>query len=134
MAATETVVRGFGHCPDPRCAGSEQTEVPLVQTVVTRTFIENGGAGSVPGEENTWEYLRFAEGDDVQCQHCRRTRECSTEARPAYNNLSGKDPMGLLAAAPFNPSLKFDPADELRAQMDDMRRELDELRKERGAS
>lgn len=139
MAVTETVVKGFAHCPEPRCPGSEQTTVGLVQTVVEERYLDRGGATGDPRDqlvENSHEYLRFAEETDMLCEHCGRTRECSLTERPKYNPLSGKDPMGLLGAKPFNPGLSFGPEDErlaeMQAQVDAMRAEMEKLREEKG--
>lgn len=112
--ATEITIAGYGHCPDARCPGYAQTEAELVRTTVEKTFLELGGAGSVPGVETSHEYLRFADADDATCEDCGKQREPALEQRVVYNNLSGKDPMGLLGGPRFDPSKVIDPSADLR--------------------
>lgn len=139
MAATETAVPGFLHCPEPRCPGSAQVTAVLTHTLVTETFAERGGATGDPRDalpENSHEYLRVQDPEDLPCPHCGKDRECSTQERPIYDPLSGKDPMGLLGAKPFDPNLKFGPDDEamkaMQDQMAEMAAEIKKLRE--GAS
>lgn len=113
--ATEVTIAGFGHCPDARCPGYAQSPAELVRTTVETTFLENGGAGSVPGVETSHEYLRFAHTDDGTCGECGKQREAALEERVVYNNLSGKDPMGLLGGLRFDPSKVISPNAELEA-------------------
>lgn len=136
MAATETLVPGFLHCPEPRCPGSEQVTAALIQTIVQERYIDRGGPteNSIMDQaiENSYEYLRVSNPEDLQCPHCGRERECSLVERPVYDPLSGKDQMGLLGAKPFNPNLKIGNEDEIVTMRDDLaalREEMAELRK-----
>lgn len=138
MAATETLTPGFLHCPEPRCPGSAQVPAGLVQTLVTETFAERGGATGDPRDalpENSHEYLRVSDAAELECPHCARTRECSLVERPRYDPLSGKDPMGLLGAKPFDPAMQFGPEDErLKDMQDEMAAMRDEMAKLRAGN
>lgn len=95
---TETAVEAFAHCPDPLCAGHEQAPVPGVKMLVATTIGDRGGDGVfVNIVENTHEYLRFAEPEDVACPECGRDREVALQQRPVYDRLIGP-PDALLRA------------------------------------
>lgn len=89
--ATETRVDAFAHCPDPLCAGHEQAPVPGVRTLVATTIGDRGGDGVfVNIVENTHEYVRFEDSEDVPCPECgTRDREIAVQARPVYDRLIG---------------------------------------------
>lgn len=95
---TETPVQAYAHCPDPLCPGSDQRPVPAIRQLVQQTIGERGGDGAfVNLVENSHEYLRFAEPDDVACPECGRDREVAGQRRPTYQRLIGP-PDALLRA------------------------------------
>lgn len=93
---TETVVAGYGHCIDPRCAGYKQQPADVVVTVQAFSYRELGG--DLPGNEReTHDVFRFADPDaEAACVHCGQPRIPSDQVRPEYAPLSGQDPLALL--------------------------------------
>lgn len=94
---TETTVKAYAHCPDPRCKGVKQDQVQAVRTLMEWTF-ESRGGGDDPGGignlflpmvENSQEHLRVADEADLACPHCENARELSTQPRPSYPIMVG---------------------------------------------
>jgi hypothetical protein len=92
---TESLVRAFAHCPDPRCPGNEQEPVDGVLRVTEVLYTDNDPNG-IPGVEKSYETLSFAEEEQAPCEHCELYREISTQKRPQYDSLSGQDARELL--------------------------------------
>jgi hypothetical protein len=84
---TETMVDGFAHCNDGRCAGNKQESVKIVRTVTEFSYFDLGG--DVPGIERSVDAIRFADLADAQCTHCGEPRACADQKRPIYPNVSG---------------------------------------------
>lgn len=106
----ETPVKGFAHCSNGRCPGSNQQRVDAVRVVTETTFAELGG--DLPFVERSFEQHRFAQEDDRPCPSCGKSREVTSQQRPSYVNLSGKDPMGLLGSPGFQPGKRAPESEE----------------------
>lgn len=125
----ETPVKGYAHCSDARCPGSNQERVDAVKVVTEHTFLENGG--DLPFVEKSFEHFRFADEDARVCPGCGRSREVTAQQRPSYAPLSGFDQRGLLGVTAFTPgSGGVQPADpriaELEAKLDKLTAQLGE--------
>lgn len=103
----ETPVKGYAHCSDSRCPGSNQERVDAVKVTTEHTYIENGG--DLPFVEKSFEHFRFADEGVRPCPGCGRGREVTGQQRPSYANLSGFDQRGLLGVTAFNPAAPADP-------------------------
>lgn len=95
-------VQAYAHCPNARCVGYLQEEVPAERVETNYLYTDNGG--DLPGVERSNSHFRWPDGVDVSCPGCGGLRELSASPRPSYQPLSGYDPMGLLGAAKFNPA------------------------------
>lgn len=112
----ETPVKGYAHCPDSRCPGSNQERVAAVKVTTEHTYAENGG--DLPFVEKSFEHYRFADDDARVCAACGRGREVTGQQRPSYAPLSGFDQQGLLGAKAFNPAAGAQPADPRIAELE----------------
>lgn len=126
---TITQVRAYAHCVRPRCPGYREQEVDAVRREDFYTYAEKGG--DLPGIENSFVYLDFADEDERACPSCGQARDLSATARPQYQNISGHDPNGLLDIEPFDPhkqaEIRQQPvADEERQRMESENAELRE--------
>lgn len=96
-----TPIRGYAHCRDPRCIGTEQEEVDAVCHTSSWSYVENGG--NLPGVERSTEIYVFAdEQRDAPCHACGQAREVSAKPRPQYTPLSGHRQDGLLHVKQYN--------------------------------
>lgn len=128
---TEEPTRAFAHCRNARCPGYAQEEIDAIKEETAFTFGDLGGDGVFTHmTERSTVGFRFADPDDGPCPGCHEVREVTGTPRPAYQPLSGKDPMGLLHAQPFNPSQPVpDRTSELEGQIAEMREQMAELLK-----
>lgn len=94
----------FLHCRDPRCAGYNQEEAQGTRKEISFTFGDNGGDGIFTHFVERSMVTFHADEADIPCPACGEPREATDQHRPAYQPLSGHDPMGLLKNAKFNPS------------------------------
>jgi hypothetical protein len=92
-ATTQTPVRAWAHCTNPRCPGHEQEEVDALEVETSFFFTDNGG--TLPGVERSSVILVWADPEQAACR-CGRSRDLSGAKRRRYDNLSGFDPDGLL--------------------------------------
>jgi hypothetical protein len=96
-----TPIKGYAHCRDPRCIGTEQEEVDAICHTSSWSFVENGG--NLPGVERSTEIYVFAdEQRDAPCHACGLAREVSAKPRPQYTPLSGHRQDGLLHVKQYN--------------------------------
>lgn len=93
---SEVEITAFAHCPNPRCEGYTQREVPAISRTVEHTYVEKGG--DMPGVETSQVYIHPC--DEELCPSCGKTCEITDQRRVRYDNLSGHDPNGLLAYTP----------------------------------
>lgn len=121
----ETSVTAYAHCTDPRCPGAYQQPVDGRRIETGWAYTENGG--DIPGIERSHVRAEFADPQDAVCPHCSGPRDIALDPRPQYQNLSGKDPMGLLGIAAFDPSkpLLADPG--TTAELDALKAQVAEL-------
>lgn len=101
----QDTVTAYAHCPDPRCKGTRQEEVPAVRETTEWTFASRGGGDDpgglgnifLPMVENSQTHLRFLNDgadawgnqdpdlpNDMPCPHCGKPRELSDKPRPNY--------------------------------------------------
>jgi hypothetical protein len=114
---TETNVEAWAHCSNPRCSGNGQQAVSGVRVLSEYTIGSRGGDGIfVQLVENSSEYVRFADPDEVECGVCGGAREISEQRRPVIPIISGFPQDGLLGAPKFDPSLKFSDADQAASE------------------
>jgi hypothetical protein len=107
-ATTQTPVRAYAHCTNPRCPGHEQEEVDALQVETSFFFSDNGG--NIPGVERSSVMLVWADAEQAACR-CGRTRDLSESRRRRYDNLSGFDPDGLLEMQ--SQGIEFDPRKQI---------------------
>jgi hypothetical protein len=134
---TQTPVRAFAHCPDPRCPGNAQEPVDglLRHTDVLYTDTDPNG---IPGIEKSYNSVTFADEDVAPCPHCETYREISQQKRPVYENRSKQNPLellrvqdrehGLQVPAPAPPAVAaVDPAvvEQMMAKIADLEHQLD---------
>lgn len=138
--AVATEVRAYAHCINPLCPGYGQEEVPAISTETSFTFRDHGDNSALGSMVfRSFVELRYAVDADEEtnrdeyveqyraaaaCRTCERPRELTATQRPTYLPLSGHDPMGLLGAPAFDPSVKNTEADAkiaaLEAQLNRM--------------
>lgn len=94
-------ITAYAHCPNPRCDGHAQRQVPAQRLTVEHTYVEQGG--DMPGIEKSQVYIQA----DVDCIVCGRVCEVTDQERISYAPLSGKDPLGLLTYKP--PEIEMEP-------------------------
>jgi hypothetical protein len=94
---TDQEITGYAHCPDPRCDGYRQEQVPAIRQVVEHTYADSGG--DMPGVEKSQVYIRFVDDSQSLCG-CGREREVTDQQRIVYQPLSGHAQDGLLAFKP----------------------------------
>lgn len=122
---TEVPIQAYAHCIDARCQGHEQEQVEAIRKEDSFTYAERGG--NLPGTENSFVRVRFADEAESNCRHCGRIRELSETPRRRYDgSLSGHDPMGLLEVDPFDATKQ--PGTDVVAERDQLREEVAELR------
>lgn len=130
---TEDPTRAYAHCRNARCPGYAQEEINAVREETAFTFGDLGGDGVFTHmTERSTVGFRFADPVDGPCPGCGEVREVTGDPRPTYQPLSGKDPMGLLHAQPYNPSQVVPAEDktaELQAEVAAMREQMAELLK-----
>lgn len=124
---TETTVDAWAHCNDARCPGYGQQPVTGVHVLVEHSVASRGGDGIFASViENSHEYLRFEDPDEIHCEHCSRTREITRQVRPTYQKLSGFPQDGLLHSPDFDPSVRHSKDDERFAAQEARMRLLEE--------
>lgn len=130
---TPTPIVAFAHCPHPWCEGGQQEQVDAVRVETAVSFAETGGSGSIPGIENSYVVLTYADESVAACPGCGTRRELSDTARPQYDNLSGfaQDYLANQNAKRFDPARQHAVQDErvheLEAQVADMASRMDRL-------
>jgi hypothetical protein len=133
---TQNPARAYAHCRTARCPGYQQQEVAAVREEVGFTYRElNGNKGAAEPFDGLFERssvrFRFEDESEAGCPVCGETREVTGEPRPSYPNVSGEDPMGLLAFGGFSPSKVVAPGEEttvqLQAEMADLREQIAQL-------
>lgn len=111
-----TPARGYAHCRDPRCKGTEQEPVDVIRHTSEWTYVENGG--NMPGVERSTEIVVFAdEQADSPCPVCTAPREASAQLRPRYTPLSGHRQDGLLYVKAYDASVQPAGNDAIVAQL-----------------
>jgi hypothetical protein len=93
---TETTVDGFVSCTDPRCVGYKQKPTAVLRQLVAFTYGDNGGDGSIPLGAIERESVYVMQTDDP-CEHCGKPTIRTDSERPEYAQVSGQDPLELLA-------------------------------------
>lgn len=128
---TETPVRGYVSCRDPRCAGYKERETEVVRRKQEFTYRELGG--DLPGNEREAVDIIHA---GESCPVCSGPQVYYEEPRPEYAPISGQDPLALLN---LNQSGQIRDVQmqnlesakelaEMRAMMAEMKSELDRRR------
>lgn len=97
---TDTPIDGYAHCLNPRCQGYAQEQVKALHRETFYTFADLGGDANMPGYERSTVSYHFADDSEAQCPTCEGPREVTPSPRTQYQNLSGKDPNGLLHILP----------------------------------
>lgn len=109
-------MRLWAHCVRPTCPGSGEVEVDGLREETGFMFTDNGG--DIPGIERSNVQYQFENPDELACPSCGKGRELSQDRRPSYDPLSGHDPMGLLQAERFDPSVRNGPDDARVAELE----------------
>lgn len=132
---TEAPVKGYAHCRNPRCQGSQQEQVDAIRSEESYTYIERGG--DLPGQENSVVRITFANEEDKSCPHCGIVREVTDSLRPSYEGEWGNQDF-LLDIDVNENGTRFDPSkqaalqaeanDALKADNAALREELAEMR------
>lgn len=101
---TDTSQVVWAHCRNARCPGYTQEEIQGFREEHVQTFGENGGDGIfMPMTERSMVSFRAESQEDVPCHACGQPRDVTGEPRPAYQPISGHDPLGLIGGLAFDP-------------------------------
>lgn len=137
-------VDAYAHCPaildDPAtgkaalCRGFVQEKVTARREEVGHTYLDSGGDNAFI--ENSFVSLHWIDPDQEACPHCDGPRQLAEQVRPKYQNMSRKDPLGLLGLRDVvgdDESRVVGARDaemaEMRAEMERMADELKRLTK-----
>lgn len=106
---TEQPVTLWAFCPDGACPGYDTVEVDGLAREISRTAFEEAGPGTVNGNSVSTSFMQYFVPDgkktdehgnaiakELHCEHCQRALQVSSEPRPEYANISGRDPKELL--------------------------------------
>jgi hypothetical protein len=121
----EETVPGFAWCPNGMCPQSAQVPAEVIRQEVELTMRDSQGDSNQV--EKSFEYVRFADGQDHECEDCGRQLEVGIQERPVYPG-SNWDPDGLrqliregVTAAKGRDTSELD---ELRAQLAEMQAQI----------
>ncbi len=116
----ETPVEAYAHCRNARCPGYDQERIDGIREETSYTFGERGGDGAFTHMiQDSGVEFKAADVADLPCPGCGAAREVTGTPRPSYQNESGHDPMGLLAALPLGaPGVQADARDERIAALE----------------
>lgn len=124
----EETITGFAHCPNPRCEGYAQEQIPAVKTITEFTYKERGG--DIGGVETSTVDVRAAAEEQRLCA-CGLTREVTDQPRKRYAPESGHSQTGLLEFGAFNPDAQRQiVAQQAAEDAAGLRKENAELREE----
>lgn len=128
---TETPIKAYAHCTNPRCSGNAQVEVEAVLAVTAWAYHETGGDGMFSHPERSTEQPRFRDpASEGVCEHCGSNRDLSLARRMQLDD-SGFDASALLE---IEPGAQYDPdtAGEVAARLKDEEheREMSGLREQ----